>query len=70
MYQPLWKEEGEKKIDKFKRQIKEELMERLKAEKKTPVNNTESESKEEKPKRKKKQKEEKKNWYATSVLRR
>ena len=42
------------------RQIKEELMERLKTEKKTPVNNNKSESEEEKHKRKKQKKEEEK----------
>ena len=40
--------------------IKEELMERLKAERKTPVINIESESEEKKPKRKGKKKEEEK----------
>ena len=50
--------------------IKEELMEHLKAGRKTPVINIESESEEEKPKRKKKKREEKKNCYATFVLKR
>ena len=52
------------------RQIKEELMEHLKTEKKTPVNNNESEREEEKHKRKKQRTKKKKNCYATFVLRR